>query len=182
MGRHLVALCSVFAVPVCAVAGQQGETRFSSVPCQVAFTYPSTWEVVRDTLDPQSACNFLIRPVDWRQRLAAHDSVDLFTISLRSVPGDPATAAPENGFERRGSRWVLLGDGEARPADTVSGPGWRGWHGIASGRCYREEGAYAGLCDTPTAIAGTATRSVVLVAGTQAEDVFDRVLRTLRLE
>jgi hypothetical protein len=34
----------------------------------------------------------------------------------------------------------------------------------------------------PTAIVGTASRSVVLIAGTQAQDVFDRLLRTLQLE
>jgi hypothetical protein len=168
-------------VPMRAALAQLAETNFASVPCHVAFAYPSTWEVVRDTVDPQNDCNFLIRPKDWQQRLVAHDSVDLYTISLRSVTGDPATAAPENGFERRGSRWVLLGETN-QPTDTVSGPGWRGWHGLASARCYHVDGPYAGQCDMPTAIVGNTNRSAVLVAGTRAEDVFDRLLQTLRLE
>lgn len=168
-------------VPFTSLFGQQADVRFANVPCHVAFDYPAIWEVVRDTVDPQSACNFLIRPKDWQQRLVSHDSVDLYTISLRSVAGDPATAAPDNGFERRGSRWVILGEIN-QPADTVSGRGWRGWHGLASGRCYRVDGPYAGQCDMPTAIVGSANRSVVLVAGTQAEDVFDRLLRSLKLD
>jgi hypothetical protein len=180
------AIISIMAVPLLllpmrAALAQLAETSFASVPCHVAFAYPSTWEVVRDTVDPQSDCNFLIRPKDWQQRLGAHDSVDLYTISLRSAAGDPATAASENGFERRGSRWVILGETN-QPADTVSGPGWRGWHGLGSARCYRVDGPYAGQCDMPTAIVGNASRSVVLIAGTQAEDVFDRLLRTLQLE
>src|SRR5215470_2836254 len=101
---------SVDLLPLRAVLAQQAETNFASVPCGIAFAYPSTWEIVRDTSDSQSGCNFLIRPKDWQQRLVAHDSVDLYTISLRSVAGDPASAAPENGFEKRGRRWVLLGE------------------------------------------------------------------------
>ena len=168
-------------IPIQTVAGQQAETDFASVPCDVAFSYPSTWEVVRDTIDPQSNCNFLIRPKDWQQRFVDHDSVDLSSVSVRSVLGNPATAAPENGFERRGSRWVILGERD-QPADTVSGPGWRGWQGIASARCYKEDGPYVGQCDRPTAIVGTMSRSVVIQAGPQGEDVFSRVLKTLRLE
>jgi hypothetical protein len=181
--KAIIAIIGVplLLLPMRATLAQLAETNFASVPCHVAFTYPSTWEVVRDTVDPQSDCNFLIRPKDWQQRLVSRDSVDLYTISLRSVAGDPATAAPDNGFERRGSRWVILGETN-QPADTVSGPGWRGWHGLASARCYRVNGPYSGQCDMPTAIVGNTTRSVVLVAGTQAEDVFDRLLRTLQLE
>jgi len=138
-----VQLVPLLLSPMRAALGQLGERDFASVPCHVAFAYPSTWEVVRDTVDPQSACNFLIRPTDWQQQLVAHDSVDLYTISLRGVPGDPATAAPENGFERRGTRWVILGETNQR-ADTVSGSGWRGWHGLASARCYRVDGPLRG--------------------------------------
>jgi hypothetical protein len=176
-----ITVLPLLLLPVQAAHAQRAETNFASVPCHVAFAYPSTWEVVRDTVDPQSDCNFLIRPKNWQQRLVASDSVDLYTISLRSVAGDPATAASDNGFERRGSRWVILGETN-QPADTVSGPGWRGWHGLASARCYHVDGPYAGQCDMPTAIVGNANRSVVLVAGTQAEDVVDRLLRTLQLE
>lgn len=178
---RIIAVLPLLLLPMRPARAQLAETNFASVPCHVAFAYPSTWEVVRDTADPQTDCNFLIRPKDWQQRLVTHDSVDLYTISLRSVGADPATAAPENGFERRGSRWVLLGETN-QPTDTVSGAGWRGWHGQASARCYHVDGPYAGQCDMPTAIVGNANRSVVLVAGTGAEDVFDRLLRSLQLE
>jgi len=174
-------LLALLVAPLHAALDQQGDVTFSNVPCHLAFAYPSTWEVVRDTVDPQSDCNFLIRPKDREQRLVAHDSVDFFTISLRGLTGNPATVAPENGFERRGSRWVLLGETN-QPADTISGPGWSGWHGLTASRCYKVDGPYAGQCAMPTALVGTTNRSVLLVAGPQSQDVFDGILRTLRLE
>ncbi|HEY6222806.1 MAG TPA: hypothetical protein VIW26_03410 [Gemmatimonadales bacterium] len=44
------------------------------------------------------------------------------------------------------------------------------------------DGPYFGLCEEPTAIVGTASRSVVVRGKLQGEDVFDRVLQTLLLE
>lgn len=174
-------LLVTLVVPMQTALGQQSVVRFASAPCHISFAHPATWDVVRDTTDPQRSCDFLIRPRDWPQRLIASDSVDVYTVSVRSVPGEPATAAQENGFEHRGRRWVILGE-TVQPADTVSGPGWHGWRGLAGARCYKIDGPYAGQCDEPTAIVGTASRSVVVRAEPQGEEVFDRLLRTLRLE
>src|SRR5512143_2606663 len=76
-----------FLVPVLVgpALGQQPEAQFVSQGCHVAFSYPANWEVVPDTIDPQDLCRFSVRPHDWRQRLAADDSVDLYTISVQIV-------------------------------------------------------------------------------------------------
>ncbi len=162
---------------------QQPEARFVSQGCRVAFAYPADWEVVPGTTDPAAACRFSVRPRNWQQRLAANDSVDLFTIAVEIQPLGVWTQVSESSFRRRGARWVVLGrqDLEA-PADSLSGSGWSGLRGTATQGCYRVDGPYVGLCDQPTALVGTATRSLTLVGGPQSEDVFNRILTTLRFQ
>jgi hypothetical protein len=48
--------------------------------------------------------------------------------------------------------------------------------------CFREgsNDAYAGLCDASSAVVGTATRTVALEGGPQAEVLINRILATLR--
>ena len=174
-------LCLLLLVLVDTALGQQADVRFASQTCHVAFGHPADWEVVPDSVEPDNPCRFLVRPRDWQQRLAANDSVDVYTILVRVVEHDVWHEVPETGFERRGARWVVLGrQGLAAPADTVSGPGWSGLRGTATVGCFREQGGYAGLCDAPSALVGTTARSMVLIAGPQSEDVFDRILVTLR--
>lgn len=172
----------ILAVASRAAICQTLEVRFTNPACQIAFNHPADWDIVPDATDPDTPCRFSLHPRNWRQLLTANDSVDLFTISLRVSPHDVWNLASESGFELRHGRWVVLGrDGVAAPADTTTGPGWHGVRGTASAGCYHEGGDYAGLCDNPTAVVGTATRAVVIVAGPQAEGVFDRVLATLQL-
>jgi hypothetical protein len=89
-----IMILPLLLLPMRAALAQLAETNFASVPCHVAFAYPSTWEVVRDTADPQSDCNFMIRPKDWQQRLVVHDSVDLYTISLAQCRGGSGESSP----------------------------------------------------------------------------------------
>ncbi len=176
-------LCLVLLMLPDAALGQRAEVRFTSQGCRTAFSRPADWEVVPDTSEPDSTCRFLVRPRDWQQRMIASDSVDLYTILVRIVGHDVWSEVPEAGFERRGAGWIVLGrQGLEQPADTVSGPGWRGLRGIATVGCFRGEGVYAGLCEVPSAVVGTRTRSLVLIAGPRSEDVFDRILATLRFQ
>jgi hypothetical protein len=176
-------LCVLLLILPDTALGQQAGVRFVSQSCHTTFSRPADWEVVPDTSEPDNTCRFLVRPRDWQQRLIASDSVDVYTILVRIVEHDVWSEVPESGFERRGAGWVVLGrQGLERPADTVSGPGWRGLRGIATVGCFREEGAYAGLCDAPSAVVGTTARSLVLIAGSRSEDVFDRILATLRFQ
>ncbi len=158
-------------------------SQFTSPGCHIGFAYPEAWEVVADTApDPQSACSFSVRPRDWQQRAVAADSVDLYSISVEIVPQGVWTQLSESSFRKRGTGWVVLGrqDLEDR-ADTVSGPGWKGVRGTATAGCYRMEGTYAGLCGQPTALVGTATRSIMLYGGPRSEDAFNGILATLRI-
>ncbi len=163
---------------------QQPETRFASPDCRIAFAHPAQWEVVHDTTtDPQNPCLFVVRPHDWQQLAAANDSVDLYTISVQIMPSGVWSQVSETGFQKRGAGWIVLGrqDLEA-PADTVSGPGWSGVRGIPTQGCSRLEGSYAGLCDQPTAIVGNSRRSALLSGGPRSEDVFNRILASLRFQ
>lgn len=176
-------LCLLLLVPVHAALGQQPEVPFASRTCHVTFSHPAGWEVVPDTLEPDNPCRFLVRPRDWQRRLASHDSVDVYTILVSIAAHDVWREVPETAFRRRGAGWVVLGREDlVGPADTVSGQGWHGLKGMATIGCYKEEGDYAGLCDAPSAVVGTSTRSLVLIAGPQSEDVFERILATLRFQ
>jgi hypothetical protein len=162
---------------------QQPEVRFTSQDCHVAFGHPADWEVVPDTTDPPTACRFSVRPHDWQHRLAANDSIDLFTISIQIQPQGVWTQVSESNFQRRGVGWVVLGRHDLEePADSISGSGWSGLRGTATQGCYRVEGEYAGLCDEPTALVGTPSRSLMLIGGPQSEDVFNRILASLRFQ
>jgi len=170
-------------VLVTTALGQQPEAQFVSQGCHVAFGYPANWEVVPDTIDPQDPCRFSVRPHDWRQRLAADDSVDLYTISVQIVAQGIWNQVEESSFQRRGTGWVVLGRQDIeQPADTISGVGWTGLRGTATQGCYREEGDYAGLCDQPTALVGTSGRSIMIIGGPQSEEIFHRILATLRFQ
>lgn len=161
---------------------QQSERKFVSRSCHVAFRYPADWEVVPDTSDSRSACAFSARPLDWPRRLVASDSVDLSSISLDIAAQGVWNRVSESAFQRRGAGWVVLGrmgDLEQK-ADTISGPGWKGLRGTATQGCYRVEGGYVGLCDQPTALAGTRSRSIMIIGGPQSGDTFNRILATLR--
>lgn len=184
----MLSLARALSVTALLVAGtalrQHPETRFASQRCHIAFRHPTTWEVVRDTMVPDDPCAFRLRPRDWERRLVDHDSIDVFTVGLRANPVGIRTALENGPFRRQGSRWVVLGRQDLEsPAASVTGPGWHGVRGTAIVGCYREggDGAYVGLCDTPTAIVGTPRRSLELEAGPKAEDVFNRILATLRL-
>ncbi len=163
---------------------QQPEKQFVSSVCHVAFAYPADWEVVPDTTtDPRDPCSFSLRPRDWRQRAAANDSVDLYTISLQATLRGLWSQVSESSFRRRGAGWVVLGrEDHEDAADTISGPGWSGLRGTAIQGCYRVEGDYAGLCDQPTALVGTSRRSMLLSGGPRSEAVFNRVLASLRFQ
>ncbi len=165
-----------------AARAQQPQAQFTSPACHIGFAYPADWEVVPDTVTgPGDRCVFGVRPRDWQQRAAANDSVDLYTISVQMVPRGIWSQVAESGFRKRGAEWVVLGREDLEdPADTVSGPGWRGVRGTATQGCYRMEGTYAGLCDQPNALVGTSDRSVVLTGGPQSEDAFNRILASLR--
>jgi hypothetical protein len=162
---------------------QQPEAQFVSQGCHVAFAYPADWEVVPVTIDPQAPCRFSVRPLNWQQRLAANDSVDLYTISVQIYPQGVWTQASERNFQRRGGGWVVLGrQDHEEPADSISGSGWSGLRGTATQGCYRVEGEYVGLCDQPTALVGTPSRSLMLLGGPQSEDTFNRILATVRFQ
>ncbi len=185
LDRALAVLASAALLPA-ALAGparaQQPDTAFASADCRIAFVHPVDWEVVRDTVtDPPDPCSFAVRPRDWLRRAVANDSVDLFTISVQVVPRGVWSQVSETGFRRRGARWIVLGrqDLEA-PADTIRGPGWRGVRGTATQGCDRLDGVYEGLCDAPTALVGTDSRSVMLFGGPRSEEVFGRILASLR--
>lgn len=176
-------ICLFTLVAASAAFAQPSERQFANRSCHLAFAYPATWEVVSDTTDGTATCSFALRPRDWQPRLLANDSVDFFTIQVRVFPRGVWRQAPESGFERRAHGWVVLGRmGESSPADSIAGSRWSGLRGIAAAGCYREGGGYVGLCDTPVAVLGTQTRSVVLVAGPRSENVFGRVIATLRLD
>jgi hypothetical protein len=176
-------LSLVLSVLVDTAPAQQPEAQFVSPGCHVAFAHPADWEVVPDSLDPQTPCRFSVRPHNWQQRLAANDSVDFYTILVQFHPHGVWTQVSESNFQRRDARWVVLGrqDLEA-PADSITGAGWTGLRGTATQGCYRLEGAYAGLCDQPTALVGTPGWSVMLLGGPQSEDIFNGILATLRFQ
>ncbi len=173
----------LLVVLVSSARAQQPESQFASPACHVSFAYPAAWEVVADTTaDPHDPCSFSVRPRDWQQRAAAQDSVDLYSISVQIVAQGIWSQASETAFRKRGTSWVVMGrDDLENPADTISGPGWSGVRGMATQGCYRMEGSYAGLCDQPTALVGTSTRSVMLTGGPRSEDVFNRILASLRI-
>lgn len=179
----LCILCLLLLAGSDAALAQQTGVPFASSRCQIAFAYAADWEVVPDATDPLDPCRFLVRPRDWQQRLAAHDSVDLYTILVQIIPQGVWDHAPMSGFQRRGPAWVVLGRHDLeQSADSISGPGWNGLRGIAPQACYRVEGDYAGLCDQPTALVGTPRRSVMLIGGPRSEDEFDRILASLRFQ
>jgi hypothetical protein len=161
---------------------QQPELTFASAPCHVAFRHPADWVVRPDTNQAADPCAFLIRPLAWDSLLVDADSVDLYTLGLRVVAQDFEAAVAESPFERRNGTWVILGrQGLENAATPIADRGWQGVWGTATIGCYRIEGGYAGLCDAPTALVGTATRSAMLEGGPQSENVFDRILATLEL-
>ena len=174
-------LSFLLAVIVETALGQQTEAGFLSQDCHVAFSYPPEWEVVRDTLDPGDACRFSVRPLDWQQRLAAHDSVDLYTIWLQIAPRGVWHQVAQSPFQRSDSGWVVLGRHDIeQPAETVSGVGWTGLRGTAIQGCYRVEGEYVGICDQLTALVGTGDQSALIIGGPESEDIFNRILATIR--
>jgi hypothetical protein len=161
---------------------QQPERTFTSATCQVAFRHRADWVVGPDTSQAAGPCAFLIRPLAWDSLLLAADSVDLYTLGLRLVAEGFDAALAESPFERRNGAWVVLGrQGLESSATAIAGQNWQGVWGTATIGCYRLEGGYAGLCDAPTALVGTGTRSVMLEGGPQSEDVFARILATLEL-
>jgi hypothetical protein len=173
-----VSLLTVFVT-----LAQHPDREFVSRPCHVRFRHPANWIVKADTAGRDTRCGFSLRPVDWPKRLLHADSVDLFTTHLDVYPHGTWTVAAEHGFERRQEGWVVLGrQGIANPADSVRAKGWEGLRGIRSIGCFRmgSNDAYAGLCDAPSAVVGTATRAVVLEGGPQSEDLVDHILSTLR--
>lgn len=157
------------------------DRHFASRACHITFVYPTAWEVVDDTIDRARPCGFALRPADWRKRLVASDSVDVFTIWIRAFPHGVWKQASESGFERRRDGWVVLGRmGATAPAESIATAALRGVRGTAQAGCYREGGAYFGVCDNPTALLGTNSRSVLVIAGPQSEFIFNRVVTTLR--
>ena len=181
--RTAASFVVMLLLAVRAAPAHQPEARFSSPGCHVTFAYPGDWEVVADSTDPQATCSFAVRPRDWLRRAVANDSVDLYTISLQVVPQGVWSQVSESAFRRRGTRWVLLGRQDLQsPADAISGPGWTGLRGMATQGCDRLSGEYFGLCDEPTALVGTSSRSVMLGGSPRSEDVFGRILASLRFQ
>ncbi len=162
-------------------AGERSNSTFTSDSCGITFSHPADWIVLADSTLPNESCRFSLRPRDWAQRLIQDDSVDAYGISIRVAARGVWTEAPESGFERRGDHWVVLGrHGMEVPADTVSGEGWRGIRGTATIGCFREGGGYMGLCEVPTAVIGTESRSAAVFGASRSEDIFDHMLATLR--
>jgi hypothetical protein len=180
---RLVLVLAIFAT---AAPAQQPSLAFRSADCAVAFDHPSDWDVVRDTSDHHDRSRFSVRPRDWRQRLLANDSIDVYTIAVEIVTRGFESELSESAFRRRGRGWVVQGRLASpeldRPAIRVTGPGWTGLRGTATQGCYREGGSYAGLCDQPTALVGTSNRSVSIIGGAQSDSAFNRLLTTLRFE
>ena len=178
---RFVRFASLIAVLAARPLFSQQDRQFTSQRCYASFSYPGEWEVIADTTDRGEPCNFKLRPRNWRQRLAANDSMDVFTVHISIFNRDVWALARGSGFERRSSGWVVLGrEAFATRADSVTTPHWSGVRGTAQAGCYREGGAYAGLCDNPTAVVGAGRRSARIVAGPRAEGEFNRVLATLR--
>jgi hypothetical protein len=162
---------------------QAADRQFAIQSCHFSFRHPADWDVMSDTTDSAAPCRFVVRPRNWRQRVASNDSIDLFSVHMQVLPRGVWQEATANAFERRTSGWVILGRmGAAASADSITGTGWTGLRGIAPAGCYREGGGYAGTCDNPTAILGTSTRTVSLVGGPQSDLVVDRIVATLRFD
>ena len=178
---HVRAMLLVLGLAPAAFAQvRSSERQFTSRSCHITFVFPAAWEVVDDTTDRTLPCGFRLRPRDWHARLAANDSVDNFTISIRVFPRGVWKQVPESGFERRPNGWVVLGRmGTAWPAESVATAQLRGLRGTAEAGCYRESGTYFGLCDNPTALLGTNSRSLLIIAGPRGESVFKRLVATL---
>ena len=172
-----------FALVACgnAAQSQTDETTFQSPECKVAFAHPAGWEVIRDATEGMDPCRLTVRPLDWQQRLVASDSVDLHSIVVQMVERGVWAQLTESGFRRHDQGWVVLGRQDLEePADSIGGQGWTGLRGTATQGCYREEGGFAGLCAQPTALVGTADRSLMMFGGPQTEEVFDRILATIQ--
>jgi len=171
------------ALALLVTLAQRPDRDFVSRRCHIRFRHPADWIVTVDTAGQETPCAFALRPVDWRMRLRRADSVDLFTTRLDVYSEGVWAVASERGFERRPEGWVVLGrQGMASPADSVHARGWAGLRGVRSIGCFRAgpDDAYAGLCDAPSAVVGTATRAAVLEGGPQSEELISHLLATLR--
>lgn len=181
MMARLLLVAFVLAACGNTARSQRAETTFHSPACKVTFAHPGDWEVVRDTSEGADSCRFTVRSRDWQQLLVANDSVDVHSIFVQIFARGVWAQVEESPFRRRDDGWVVLGRQDLdAPADSIGRDGWTGVRGTAPQGCYRLEGGYAGLCEQPTALVGTSDRSVLIIAGPQANDTFDRMLATLQ--
>jgi hypothetical protein len=157
------------------------QVDFRSARCKLAFKHPESWEVAeREPKSKPDACEFELRPRDRRSRLVKDHDVDFYSIAVDMSELGFEQGLRDSGFKRDSSRWVALGrEGATMPARMRAGAAWHGLTAVAQMGCYKEDGAYFGLCDEPTAFIGTARRSVHIVGGPQSTPVFDLVVRTI---
>ena len=147
--------------------------------CGLEFTLPGGWTIVPDPYVVEPECGLLLRPIAWDSLLVEQDSVDFFTILVRTSAVGFVQAVVTSAFElTEGAWWVNGRLGLRNEASAISRNGWQGVIGYGPFGCYRIGGGYAGVCDFPVALVGTHTLSAIIEGG--PDDVFHAVLDGLR--
>jgi hypothetical protein len=180
MGMVLLLLLSAVASQVSA---NPASRVYQHSQCSYSFEYPKNWQVVQSPEDVTGKCAVTLRPIDYDKRMAEFD-VDVYTLTIDIAETTFLRAAAENGFENSAGGWRVLGRlGSSHEAEVLNQNGWSVLRGIASIGCFAVRGGYSGLCDEFRAIARRQDddRIVVMRGGTQTEEAFELILKSLKL-
>ena len=159
-----------------------------SKACGVSLQVPRGWIVDADAPqtsdDGKKDCDhFRLLPTAHLAEIRREGEYQLYSVDVRVLGDNFDSAASEAGFEKRTGAWAYDNglSSEVDAAQEIHSGGWRGLQVSTSTRCYNNQG-YTGLCDISVAVVTAGNKSVILVGGPQAEDVFPQVLRSIRLD
>ena len=166
-------------------SGKTAGNVYENRACGIRFQYPEDWLIREVPASGHGAkarlCGIRVQPKDLARHLKEDGNVDVYSIDIDVEKTDFKSAAASGGFERRETRWVVLGEAEA-PADEISSPEWIGLKATVASRCYREDdGGYAGQCETFRAVlSNRADVSAIVDGQPMSEETFELVVKSFK--
>jgi hypothetical protein len=187
----LLSVCAIAQVPTPRQSTNQKSSnrlkKNSSDNCGVSFELPSDWlfKEQRPDTSPGTICSITLQPRNLRELLSKLD-VDVYTVHVDVLRTDYEGALQQSGFEaKQDGSWVIHGrQGIESPVEKIKKSGWEGMKSAYTAGCFHiRDGGYAGLCDSFAAVLTDRKGTVVTVdAPTQAEEVFMKLLDTLKIK
>ena len=118
----------------------------------IEFSYPDNMRIVGGCLDEKNCVAMVgqtARPDDYLL------AFEVFDGSLETVAVDQAV------FQKEGDHWVAKGRNATHPAETISGPGWRGLKAIVDCGVSDSAGFHGGAGECLWVVMSDGKRSVV---------------------